>query len=139
MALTFSEALQQLEENRHQRAVWNEVVDFLSRFVDSEVREVEQGIGAEDCVEKVVPQVQITAIIAYVDAEHISPLDEGIAALEQLQVVETEDDNSEAKEKTKPTKKKVSGKRPSKAKAGKNKKASGTIPRAVKSKVHKAG
>ena len=139
MALTFSEALQKLEESKHQRAVWNEMVDFLSRFVDSEVTAAEQGIGAEDCVEKVVPQAQITAIINYIDEEHIAPLDEEIAALEQLQVVETEDDDSEEKAQPKPTaKKKVSGKRPT-PKAGKNKKAGGTGPRAVKSKVRQAG
>ena len=137
--LSFSEALQLLEEGRHQRAVWSEMVDYLGRFVDSEVKDAEQGIMADGCVEKVVPQAQITAIIHCVETEYITPLDAEIEALEKLQVVETEDDDGEEKAEAKPAKKKVSGKRPTpKAKAGKNKKTGRAVPRAVKPKVHSA-
>lgn len=92
MALSFAEALQKLEENRQQRAVWSQVVDSLNKFVDTEVREATHGVPAEDCVVKTVPQKIISEIVRGIETEKISPLDEEIETLENLEVVETKKD-----------------------------------------------
>lgn len=113
MPLTFAEAFKKLEESLQQRATWNEVVDILSRFVDHEVKEASQGIAAEGCVSKYVPQEVIKEIVAGIESEKIAPLDEVIDTLRNMQVTETNDGEEEkpAKEKPKRGKKKAKKKR----------------------------
>lgn len=100
MALSFAEALRRLEESRQHRAVWNHVVDSLSKFMDTEVREATHGIKAEGCVARNVQQDIISEIIRGIEADKIAPLNEEIETLENLEVVETEkDDESEGTKK----------------------------------------
>jgi hypothetical protein len=96
MAISFADALQRLEEGRQKRAVWHWVVNYLNKYVDTEVKEVSHGIPADGCVAKSVPQELIVEIIQGIEAEKISPLDEEISSLENLKVVETKKDEQKA-------------------------------------------
>lgn len=93
MALSFVEALRRLEESRQHRAVWDHVVDSLSKFMDTDVREATHGIKAEGCVDKNVQQNIISEIIRGIEADKIAPLTEEIETLESLEVVETKKDD----------------------------------------------
>lgn len=121
MTLILAEALQELEECRQRRAVWYDVVAFLSKFIDEEVREAGQGIVAEGCIGKLVPQGVLKDIVEGIEDEKIEPLNEAIGGLENLQVKETNDDEAKTQ-----GKKKVRKAR--KAKAPKNPKAIRAIP-----------
>lgn len=136
MSMSFNEAVQQLEYNRQQLAIYNELVDFLRRFVDSETRRTEMGIKTVGCVNQVVDQGLILEEIEHIETEHIAPLMEAIAALENLQVVETnngEEDGIEAGGQESRTKKKVGGKKARiKTKAGADQKSRRAVPRGVK-------
>lgn len=113
MALSFAEALRRLEESRQHRAVWNHVVDSLSKFVDTEVREATHGIKAEGCVARNVHQEVISEIIQVIEADKISPLNEEIETLENLEVVETKKDAEDKR----PTKKPGTKKNPQRIRA----------------------
>jgi len=122
MSLTFSEAFQRLEDSRLRRAVWSQVVDFLGRCVPTEVKEARDKIVPDGCVAKEVPQDLILEILQEIEADKIAPLDEEILSLENLEVVETKQD-----EPTKPS----AGKR-QKAAPKKNPKAVRIVPPAAR-------
>jgi hypothetical protein len=122
MALSFAEALKRLEEGRQHRAVWNYVVDYLSKLVDTEVREATGGIPAEGCVAKYVDQKIVSEIIRGIEADKVSPLDEEIETLENLEVVETKKDGNKEKPK------KAGGRKASK----KNTQGIRAVPRAAR-------
>lgn len=132
MSMTFNEAMQQLEETRQRLAILNEMVDYLRRFVDSETRKSDQGIGTVGCINSAADQDLIVAEIEHLEDEHILPLTEAIEALENLQVVETNDGNEE--EKPEQVAKKKAGRKKAgvKAKVGKNSKTRRAVPRGVK-------
>lgn len=90
-AMTVAEVRQNLESALHEVAVWEYVVNYLSKFLDSEARETQQGITASACVTKIVPQEVVRYIVQSIEAEKIEPLNETISGLENLQVVETTD------------------------------------------------
>lgn len=116
MSLSFAEAFQKLEEGRQRRAVWATVVDYLNRYVDTEVKEVTHGIPAEGCVAKAVSQALIEEVIQSIEVDKISPLDEEISTLENLKVVETKNEPKNKRTKAAPKK---------------NKKAIRVVPRAA--------
>jgi len=124
MALSFAKALRRLEECRQHLAVWNHVVDSLSKFVDTEVREATHGIKAEGCVARNVSQDIIGEIVRGVKEERIAPLTEEIETLESLKVVETEDEPTG-------TKKNIVPRRPSKAGPKKNTQRIRAVPPAA--------
>jgi hypothetical protein len=88
-SMTVAEVRQNLESALHELAVWESVVNYLSKFLDSEAREVQQGITASACVTKTVPQEVVRYIVQSIEAEKMEPLNEAISGLENLQVVET--------------------------------------------------
>lgn len=90
-AMTVAEVRQNLESSLHEMAVWESVVNYLSKFLDSEAREAQQGITASACVTKTVPQEVVRYIVQSIEAEKMEPLSEVISGLENLQVVETTD------------------------------------------------
>jgi len=92
MAKTVNEVLNQLETGRQELAVWNEAVAFLSRFVDTETREADQGIETKECVSRTVPQEVIHAVRVYIESQHIEPLMAEILELSNQQLAETTDD-----------------------------------------------
>ena len=95
MALTVAEATRELERLKHSRAVWMEIVEHLSKFVDQEVRQAEHGIVAEGCVENRVPQPVIKEFVAYINDQEIDPLNKKIGEIEGLTVTETKDNEPE--------------------------------------------
>lgn len=112
MALTVAETVRELERLKHQRAVWMEIVDQLSKFVDKESRQADHGIAAEGCIQTTVPQETIVEFIDLINDGEIEPLNQEIAALENLQVEEEENDEEgdPGAEKAKPAKKSQSKK-----------------------------
>jgi len=100
MPLTLSEANRELEENRHQLAVWNEVKGFLSKLISTVEKEAQQAITAEGCVNKTVPQEVLIAVVQYIEKEHVDSLVESIKALENFQVMETNDEEEDEKAKS---------------------------------------
>jgi hypothetical protein len=128
MALSFAEALRRLEESRQHRAVWNHVVDSLSKFLDTEVREATYGIKAEGCVARNVHQDIISEIIQGIEADKISPLNGEIETLENLEVVETKKDDDQPKG----TEKNPVPGRPSKAGSKKNTQRIRAVPAAAR-------
>lgn len=105
MSLTFKEALERLETSKQERAVWNELADFLMCCIDSEVKETTKAIAADGCVSKTVPQDIIRSVVQIVEEEKITPLDETIASLESLQVGENKNAKKGKETKGKTTKK----------------------------------
>jgi len=92
MTLTVAEAMRELEQLKHGRAIWQETVEHLSKFVDKEVRQAEHGIVAEGCSINPVPQDAVREFINIIEEDEIEPLNTQIAALESLSVEETKDD-----------------------------------------------
>ena len=89
MALTLAEAVKELERYKHERAVWMETVEHLSRFVGNELKNADAGIVAEGCVVNPVPEPVVKEFIQYINANEIDPLNKQIEALEGLAVQET--------------------------------------------------
>ena len=94
---TIIEAMKELENLRHYRAVWMETVEHLARFMDKDTKKADQGISAEGCVENKVPQSVLQEFIDYINNESIKPLNVKIGAIEKLKVMETKDENTEKK------------------------------------------
>jgi len=99
---TLAEVLRELENLRHHRAVWMELVEHLSKFVDQEVRHADQAIPAEGCVVSKVPQPIVKEFLDYINHNEITPLNIRIDEIENLGVTETKDDNPENQEKDTP-------------------------------------
>ena len=97
MVLTVAEAARELERLKHLRAVWMEMVEHLSKFVDQEVRRSEHCVVAEGCIENKVPQSVVKEFIAYINDQEIDPLNKKIEEIESLTVTETK--NNEPKKK----------------------------------------
>jgi hypothetical protein len=98
MAKTVYEVWQQLESSRQELAVWNEVVAFLSKFVDTEQRAADAGITTEGCVSRTAPQSVIQAVRSYIEEKHVEPLMGEIEGLSNQQIVETENDQAQRQE-----------------------------------------
>jgi hypothetical protein len=98
MSITVAQAAKELERFKHERAVWMETVEHLSKFIDQEVRLAEQGIAATGCVENKVPQSIIKEFILYINEQEIEPLNVKIEEIENLTIVETKNGNQETKE-----------------------------------------
>ena len=127
MALTVAEALRGLEIHKLERVVWMEVVNFLSAFVDEEVRKANRLMGADDCLAETVPQDLIKALIKEVNDKRIAPLNQKVDALEGLQVQEeTNDDNDGGTTKRKKTTRKKTTKRDGGKASGKKATPSGS-------------
>ena len=92
MALTVAETVRELERLKHQRAVWMETVEHLSRFIDRESRQADHGIAAEGCITSAVPQEVVSEFIDRINDDEIDPLNQEINALENLHVEEDEND-----------------------------------------------
>lgn len=90
MALTVAETVKELERLKHQRAVWMETVEHLSKFIDKESRQADHGIAAEGCIHASVPQDVVREFIDLINDEEIEPLNQEIGALENLHVEEEE-------------------------------------------------
>ncbi len=128
MAQTVAQVASKLERLRHDRAIWMELVEFLSKCVDDDVREASQHIRAEQCVQSRVPQEVIVVHIERINDDEIDPLNDAIAALENMSVEET---NPNAKKATKgPKRPGVKGPRP---------KGRGAIPIRTAKKAGEAG
>lgn len=97
MTRTVAEAARELEKLKHERAVWMEIVEHLSKFVDQEVRAAEQRIVAEDCVENKVPQSVVLEFIEYINNQEVDPLNEQIEGIESLSVQETKNNEPKSK------------------------------------------
>lgn len=131
MATSVAEALEKLERARQELAVHQDVLGFLSRFVDTDVHETDQGIAADGCVATTVPQEVISEIIEGIHVEKVGPLMEEIDELVNLQVVESTVKPKKASETVKDGKPKVRRK-------AKAKKRSPRV-RAVASQARSAG
>ena len=90
MPLTVAETVKELERLKHQRAVWMETVEHLSKFIDKESKHADHGIAAEGCVHSSVPQEVVREFIGRIEDEEIEPLNQEIGALENLYVEEEE-------------------------------------------------
>lgn len=90
MPLTVAETVNELERLKHQRAVWMEIVEHLSKHVDKESKNADHGIAAEDCIASVVPQGVVKEFVDLINDEEIDPLNQEIDALENLYVEEEE-------------------------------------------------
>ena len=129
MAQTYSEVFDLVESGRQERAVWEQVVDSLMKYVDTDTVAAADAIKAEGCVKKEVPQEIVSAVIEYIESNHIVPLTKELEDLERLQVVETS--NDEAKQ-DKPSAKTRTGQVP-------KQKAPRIIPRRGKGPMQSVG
>lgn len=125
MPLTVAETMYRLECLKHTRAIWQQTVEHLSKFVDKEVRPAEHGIKAEDCVVNPVPQEAVKEFIDIIEETEIEPLNQEIAALENLSVEETNEDPGDDGEKAKAGKEEKRKTSSSPAAAGGKKSSSG--------------
>jgi hypothetical protein len=93
MGLTVAEAVRELERLTHEREIWMDIVEYLSRCLDHEAPSgkanayitVREG-GAK------VPQVMVEKFIDRINGEEIDPLNIAIEELEGLNVYEETDD-----------------------------------------------
>lgn len=88
MPLTVAETVRELERLKHQRSVWMETVEHLSKFIDKESRHADHGISAEGCIHTPVPQDVVLEFIERINDEEIEPLNQEIGVLENLYVEE---------------------------------------------------
>lgn len=82
------EAVKELELLKEQLAVWSEVMDHLSTFVDSDVALAKAGIAIEKNSKRIVPQHVVVEIARSITTEKIAPISGKILELEQLPVSE---------------------------------------------------
>ena len=141
---TVAQTMRELEELKHERAVWMELVEHLSRFVDHEVKQADSKIVAEGCISPHVPQELVQRFIDSINENEIEPLNESISALENLGV-EQEDEQEEADEE-KPARRKKAGKANAGKEAGKSgkgnrraKKQIRAVPKPSKTRSQNAG
>ena len=137
---TVAETLRELESLKHDRAIWMDVVEFLSKCVDHEVKPADNVIKAADCMTTIVPQSTIQSVIDRINEEEIDPLNERIHALENLGV-EQEENDEEKSTRDKTAKKASTGKKVGKAgkQARSTKKRIRAVPRPPKQKSEHAG
>jgi hypothetical protein len=122
MPLTVAETVIELERLKHQRAVWMEIVEHLSKTVDKESKNADHGIQAEDCIASVVPQEVVKEFIELINDEEIEPLNQEIGSLENLNVEEEKDGPKGDPDKKKGTKKKKGPNKKSGTQGGSQKK-----------------
>lgn len=140
---TVAEAFMELERLKHERAVWMEVAEFLSRFVDHEVSKADHKIKAEGCIRPEVSQKLISEFVDSINEQEIDPLNDRIQTLESLGVEEQEDDREEEgeansrKESKKAAPRKAGGK--ARAKPERAKKRIRAVPRPTKPKASGSG
>lgn len=136
---TVAETVTELEGLKHERAVWMEVVEFLSRFVDHEVSAADHKIVAEGCIRQEVPQEVVAGFIKDINEQEIGPLNDRIESLSGLSVEEKDDakgdDGGGEVPKEKPPKKAVKAR----AKTGKTGKPIRAVPRTAKPKASRTG
>lgn len=93
---TVAEALKKLAEHEAERAVWQETVGFLRRFVDSEVRKPEEAITTE--TGSPVPQEVIQRVIDMVQGAQIEPLTREIKRIQGQPVSDDEEEKEHGEE-----------------------------------------
>ena len=81
---TLQEALRTLDRLKHEQAVWFEVVEFLSKFVDSDMRAADAHIESPEAGQ--VPQQVIADTIKTINKEKINPLGEKIDTVSNINV-----------------------------------------------------
>ena len=119
MARTVAEIVKELEQLKHRRAVWMEMVEHLSKSIDQEVQPAQQAIVAEGCVISPVPQSVIREFIDDINESEIDPLNETIDDLEVMGVKETNNDEPESPKPARSKAKKETKVRPKAVQAGK--------------------
>ena len=92
---TYSEVFNLVESGRQERVVWDQIVDSLMKYLDTDTVSASSAIVAEGCVKKEVPQEIVSAVIEYIETQHIEPLTKELEDLENLQVVETSNDEAQ--------------------------------------------
>jgi len=96
MAQSLFDTLYKIEGLKQQLAVWNSVTNHLSKFLDTEALETQEGIPAPGCVRpenrvrgrEVVPQEVIESIIKGIEEDRIDPITKEVSSLENSVVVE---------------------------------------------------
>lgn len=98
MGLTLDKALKILNGYKWEQAVWNEVVGFLSQFVDDEVNKAESAIISDDNGQ--VPQELVQRVVSEILEDKLVPLEEEIKKIEGSSVeVSNEQEAEEASSK----------------------------------------
>jgi len=95
MPITLAKAVQQLQKQRYELAVWKELVGVLRKCVDDEVSKADSFISTNGHGH--VPQEVVAEVIKRIYEDKLEPLTENIDKLENLSVEET-NGKQEAKE-----------------------------------------
>ena len=82
--MKFLEALDNLYQLKQKAAVWEDIIGFLSKYVDNDVQSAVSEIRSDDA--GVVPQDIITAIVKGIQKEKLEPLEEAIERYTNLEV-----------------------------------------------------
>jgi hypothetical protein len=96
MALSLAEVVDKIENLKHSRAIWLEVLDHLRIFVVDEVHKVVKGIESNG---RPVPQSVVKEFVDRILAEEIGPMDHQIQVLEELSVEEKRNDEGKSAKK----------------------------------------
>jgi hypothetical protein len=84
LVVTLNEAVGMLNSLKYQRAVWYEVVNFLTKFVDDDVRAADSCVQDEEAGS--VPQAVVLEIVNSIKSAQINPLSTEIESMENIQL-----------------------------------------------------
>ena len=99
---TLSELMRDLERLRHSRAVWMETLEHLAQFLDKDTIKADRGIRAEGCSVNPVPQAVVREFVSYINQQEIAPLNQQIDTIENLNIMETSNDQNDPQGKDSP-------------------------------------
>ena len=107
---TLAETVKELERLKLQRAIWGQIVEYLSTFTDQEVTPIKQGILVKGCTTNIVPPLVIEEFSGRIEKEEIESLNEQIEAIEVTSIEREMRNDKEARVRSKTIKKTTSPK-----------------------------
>lgn len=116
-AKTFQQVLERRNELLHNRAVWSEVCEHLSKFLDTDSMPAKQGITTQG-EGLVVPQPLIEKIVGDIKGDTLYKIDVGLEEIDNREVAENvEQEAEQEKPAAKRSKSRKAGSKRSKTKA----------------------
>jgi len=89
MSIPLKEVLKRLDEQKFTLAVWQEIINHLSKTVSVGETQATEAIGTENCSAPIVPEVIVQQVIDHIIDKEVNPLVQQIEAVENLTVEET--------------------------------------------------
>lgn len=106
MNRNFQDVMARRNELLHQLAVWQEVVDHLGKFLDTDAFSATVGIRTEGG-DMVVPQDRVEAVLSEVNYGYIAEINDELEKINKSEVAENVKQEKRLRKKKEPEKKKT--------------------------------